>query len=353
MNSVERVWAAIALEVPDRVPVDLHNFLPAALAYGNPFSQTFRNGDMLAEAMLQAWREFGHDMILLENGTGCNAEACGVHVTYRDDAAPVAGEPILASLDEVDQLDVPDPETAFPMSEVLKATRILGREIGDKAWIVARADQGPFDLAAQLFGMENLLMAIAMGETEGVDRLLDYTRRVATRYAFALLDAGGRSTSIGEPISGPGLIAPAAYRRFAMPQQRRMAADLKARGGILANHICGDTIPIFDDYISTGAQILEIDHVTDKRYAKNVARQRACLLGTLNTSVITLGTTGEVEDAVREAIEILAPDGGFILGPGCALGPETPPQNIHALVEAVHEYGTYPLVETHTHSFAD
>jgi uroporphyrinogen decarboxylase len=344
MNSVERVWAAISLKVPDQVPVDLHNFLPAAMAYGKPLSQTFRNGEMLAEAMLQAWREFGHDMILLENGTGCNAEACGAHVTYRDDAAPVADEPIIVSLEEVDGLEVPDPETAFPMSEVLKATRILANEIGDKAWIVARADQGPFDLAAQLFGMENLLVAIATGETEGVNRLLDYTRRVATRYAFALLDAGGRSTSIGEPVSGPGLISPADYHTYAMPQQRRMAADIKARAGILANHICGDTVPIFEDYLSTGAQILEIDHVTDKRRAKDAARGRACLLGTLDTNVITLGTTAEVEDAVREAIEILAPDSGFILGPGCALGPETPPDNIHTLVEAAHKYGRYSLV---------
>ena len=342
MDAVERVAAAIGMRTPDRVPVDLHNFLPAARALGHPFSKTFRDGELLAQAMLDAWREFGHDMILLENGTGCNAEACGAHVTYRDDAAPVADEPIIAALDEVDRLKVPDPETTFPMSEILRATRILAKEVGDRAWIVARADQGPFDLAAQLFGMENLLLAIAMGEADGVNRLLDYTRTVATRYAFALLEAGGRSTSIGEPVSGPGLISPADYRRYALPQQRRMADDLKAGGGILANHICGDTIPIFDDYLATGAQILEIDHVTDPRRAKDLARGKACLLGTLDTSVITLGTPGEVRDAVREAIEILAPDGGFILGPGCALGPETPPENIHALVEAAHEYGTYP-----------
>lgn len=38
----------------------------------------FQNGDLLAEAMLKAWREIGHNMILLENGTACNAQACGV-----------------------------------------------------------------------------------------------------------------------------------------------------------------------------------------------------------------------------------------------------------------------------------
>jgi len=342
MNSVERVAAAIELRSPDRVPVDLHNFLPAAQALGLPFTKTFRDGEILAQSMLDAWREFGHDMILLENGTGCNAEACGATVAYRDDAAPVADEPIIESLDDVERLKVPDPEITFPMSEILRATRILSKEVGDKAWIVARADQGPFDLAAQLFGMENLMMAIATGEVEGVNRLLDYTRQVTTRYALALLDAGGRSTSIGEPVSGPSLISPKDYRRFAMPQQRRLADDIKAHGGIVANHICGNTIPIFEDYLSTGAQILEIDHVTDKRRAKDLARGKACLLGTLDTNTITLGTPAQIEDAVREAIEILAPDSGFILGPGCALGPETPPQNIHAMVEAAHRFGRYP-----------
>lgn len=343
MNSIERVDAAIGMRTPDRVPVDLHNFLPAARALGRPFTETFRDGELLAQAMLDAWREFGHDMILLENGTGCNAEACGAEVSYRDDAAPVAEKPLISSLSEVPDLVVPDPETTFPQSEILKATRILAGEIGDKAWIVARADQGPFDLAAQLFGMENLMMAMAFGETDGVSALLSYCREVGTRYAYALLDAGGRSTSIGEPVSGPGLISPNDYHRFAMPQQRQFVQDVTARGGIVANHICGDTIPIFDDFMSTGAQILEIDHVTDKRQAKDLARGRTCLLGALDTNTITLGTPGEIEDEVREAIEILAPDSGFIIGPGCALGPETPADNIHVLIEAAHKYGTYSL----------
>jgi MtaA/CmuA family methyltransferase len=343
MNSVERVAAAIEFRTPDRVPVDLHNFLPAATALGQPFSRTFREGELLAQAMLDAWREFGHDMILLENGTGCNAEACGASVTYRDDAAPVADEPIISSLDEVPGLVVPDPEKTFPQSEIIKATRILAREIGDRAWIVARADQGPFDLAAQLFGMENLMMAIAMDEAAGVEALLTYCRKVTTRYALALLDAGGRSTSIGEPVSGPSLISPKDYRRFAMPQQRQLVDDVRAHGGIVANHICGNTIPIFEDYLSTGAQVLEIDHVTDLRTAKDLARGKSTLLGTLDTNVVTMGTPGEVTDAVRWAIDIAAPDSGFILGPGCALGPETPPENIHALVEAAHEFGRYPV----------
>jgi uroporphyrinogen decarboxylase len=342
MNSVERIQAAIDLRQPDRVPVDLHNFQPAAKAMGVPLSEVFRDGELLAEAMLKAWQKFGHDMILLENGTACNAQACGVEVVYRDDAAPAAHKPVLKRLEDVDKLEVPDPYTAFPMCEVIKATRILSQEIGDKAWIVARADQGPMDLAAQLLGIQELMLAIALGEQpELIHKLLDFSRQVATRYAYTLIEAGGRSTSIGEPIAGPDLLSPKHYREYPFIHEKRMVDELRKDGIILANHICGNTIPIIDDFITTGAQILEIDHKTNMQTAKEAARRRTCLLGPLNTSLLLEGTPQEVEDACREAIEIMAPDSGFILGPGCALDPDVPDDNIHALVESAKKYGVY------------
>lgn len=342
MNSIERVAAAIALKKPDRVPVDLHNFQPAAKAMNISMAEVFQNGDLLAEAMIKAWREFGHDMILLENGTACNAQACGVKVIYRDDSAPAAHIPVITSLEEVDRLHVPDPYTAFPMCEIIKATKILRREIGDKVWICGRADQGPMDLASQLIGMETLMVEIATGEKEAlVHRLLDYARQVATRYAFALMESGAHSTSIGEPVAGPDVMSPRHYRKYAFPQEKKMVDELKARGIILHNHICGNTIPIINDFIGTGAAVLEIDHKTDMHKAKAAGRHKTTFLGPINTSLLASGAPAEVEDACREALEIMAPDYGFILGPGCAMGPETPAENIHTLVESAKKYGRY------------
>ena len=42
-------------------------------------------------------------MILLENGTACNAQACGVKVIYRNDSAPAAHIPVITSLEEVEK----------------------------------------------------------------------------------------------------------------------------------------------------------------------------------------------------------------------------------------------------------
>lgn len=342
MNSLERIRAAINLQKPDRVPVDLHNFQTAAFATGLPLSEVFRNGELLAEAMLNSWREFGQDMILLENGTACNAQACGLEVTYRDDTAPVAEKPLISSLSEVAKLEVPDPYTTFPMCEILKATRILSKEVGDRVWICARADQGPMDLASQIRGLDEFMMDIATGEEEAlIHALLDFSRRVATRYALALIECGGHSTSIGEPVAGPDLLSPRHYRQYPWCHEKRMVEELKGRGVILHNHICGNTGPITQDFIATGAQVLEVDHKTEPHKIKDAARHKTCLLGAINTGLMAFGKPDEVDAACRELIEIWKPDSGFILGAGCALAPTVPADNIHALVEAARKYGAY------------
>jgi MtaA/CmuA family methyltransferase len=342
MNSVERVDAAIHLKKPDRVPVDLHNFQTAAFATRLPMSQVFQSGELLAEAMLKAWREFGHDMILLENGTACNAQACGMKVVYQEDSAPVAEKPLIGSLAEVAGLEVPDSYTAFPMCEILKATRILAKELNGRAWICARADQGPMDLAAQLRGMDALMMDIATGEDEaGIHALLDYARRVGTRYALALIECGGHSTSIGEPIGGPDLMSPKHYLKYAWPQERKMVDELKQHGIILHNHICGKTDRIVEDFVATGAEVLEVDHKTDARKIKDAARHKTCLLGAIDTGLMAFGKPDEIDAACKSLIEMWKPDSGFILGPGCALGPQVPADNIHALVESAKRYGGY------------
>jgi uroporphyrinogen-III decarboxylase len=94
--------------------------------------------------------------------------------------------------------------------------------------------------------------------------------------------------------------------------------------------------------VATGAPILELDYKTDKVKAKQVLRGKATFLGPINPELIWAAESpDEVDQAAREAIQVLAPGGEFILGPGCALGYNTPTANIHALVEAAKKYGVY------------
>lgn len=344
VTSLDRVTMTLQGRLPDRVPVDLHNFLVTARMMGvTYYADYFRNGEAMAEGQLKAWKRFGHDCLIIENGTAALGEACGVQVTYQDSSAPVALEPAIRSLDEVDDLVVPDPYRSPVLAENLKTTRIVAREIGDRAFIIGRGDQGPFSLACQIRGMDQFMLDLMDDEqSEKVHRLLDFCRQVSLRYCLAQIEQGAHATSIGESPSGPDLISPRLYRKFAYPHVKRLVDDLIARGVLLAYHICGNATPIIQEMVSSGAAILEIDQKADMRTCKSAAQGKTTLLGPVDPSAIMArATPQEVTEACRQAIEILAPGGGFILGPGCALPATTPDENIDAMIEAAKVYGQY------------
>jgi uroporphyrinogen decarboxylase len=344
LNSIERVMLTIRGRLPDRVPVDLHNFLVTARWMGvTSYADYFRDGEAMAEGQIKTWKRFGHDCLIIENGTAALGEACGVHVTYQDSSAPVALEPAIHSLDEVDSLVVPDPYRSPVLVENLKTTRLVAKAIGKRAFIIGRGDQGPFSLACQIRGMDQFMLDLMdEGQTEKVNRLLDFCRQVSLRYCLAQIEQGAHATSIGESPSGPDLISPKLYRKFAYPHVKRLVDDLKAKGVVLAYHICGNATPIIQDMVSSGATILEIDQKADMRACKSAAQGKTTLLGPVDPSAIMAnGTPQEVTEHCRQAIEVLAPGGGFILGPGCALPATTPDENIDAMIEAVKVFGRY------------
>jgi len=343
ISSLERVDCVIRGGIPDRVPVDLHNFLMTAEASGIPFAEFLQDGEAMALGQIQAWQEYGHDLVILENGTVALAEACGCRIEYVQDSAPVLVAPVLRSLDEAGELEVPDPYQAHLLSENLKATRIVSQAIGGQVCVMGRADQGPFSLASMLFGMDNFLMALMEPENrDKIHCLLDFCLQVVTRYALAQREQGAAITSIGESISGPDVISPRIYRDYAWGYVNRLADRLSAEDIPLSYHICGDATRIAGDMAASGAAVLELDYKCDLPRIKEAARGKAALLGVIDPSqVLALGTPQLVVDRVREELEILAPGGGLILGPGCALPPKTPPDNIHAMIEAAHRFGRY------------
>jgi uroporphyrinogen decarboxylase len=304
------------------------------------FAEFYRDGEAMAEGQIKAWQRFGHDVLLVENGTAALGEACGVQVMYQEDSAPVARQPAINSLDEVDSLQVPDPYEDPLLSELLKSTRIIVEEIGDKAFVMGRADQGPFSLACEIRGMSEFFLDLAEGqELDKVHQLLEFCLEVCERYALAQIEQGAHATSIGDSPSGPDMISPAFYRQFAYPYVERLATNLKKKGVILAYHICGNATPIIEDMVKTGASIIEIDQKADQKKVKAAAQGKATLLGPIDPSWVMVHSTPEVvREKCLEALENLSPGGGFILGPGCALPSTTPDENIEAMIETAKEF---------------
>jgi hypothetical protein len=79
---------------------------------------------------------------------------------------------------------------------------------------------------------------------------------------------------------------------------------------------------------------------TDMARAKEVLGDKACLIGNVPTSLLMTGTPQEVKEHCRKLIEVCAPGGGYILSGGANID-KGDPDNLHAMMEAVKEYGVY------------
>lgn len=354
LTSRERVARVLAGKLPDRVPVLMQNFQNTAFLAGISIREFCQSGDLMADAQYAAWERFKYDVVDLENGTAAMAEACGCEVEYPLDGPPSVLTPALASLDDLDSLRPVDPTRDGRLPEMLKATRLMRERLAGRACIVGEADQGPFDLAALLVGMESWLIALVTPEQHaGVHRLLAYATEQVLHLALAQMEAGADFTEIGDPLAGPDVCSPATYREFAFPYERQLAAELKARGIPLILHMCGDATPIVAEMAATGAPMLEVDYKIDMGRCRAATENGPVLVGNVDPSaVVALGTPEQVVAKSREAVELLGPRGRFILSPGCTLPATTPPENTAAMIVAAFEFGRYgpngSLVQTNT-----
>ena len=341
MTSIERVEAVLNHKIPDRVPVGLHNFLMACVMSGGNFRDTLRDGEALADMQLAAWREFGHDVIMHENGVCAEAEAMGCEIRYSPDTPPHVAVPVIQSFDDVSGLTVPDPETTFPLNEVLKATRILARETRGRVFINGRSDQGPVALAMALSGPENFLLAAMDPELQpAIHELLDICMRMNAAFGEAQCRAGAHGSTIG--AAGTSLLSPSMYRELEYPGNVAFCDSMHRAGMRGCLHVCGREDHLLDRLVETGADWIELDPATDPVLCKRVFQGRMCVFGMLEPAhILGSGTTEEVRTHTLEIMRVMAPGGNFIMGPGCALPPDTPPMNIHTVMECAHKEGVY------------
>ena len=346
MNSLERTLTTINGNIPDRIPTDLHNFLPATRMAGYDTIEGLQNGEIIAESHLKAREKFGHDVLLVENGTCAEAEALGCEVRYFEDGPPRVTGNLLEDFADWEDLSVPDPTTTFPLNELLKATEIITDEIGNEAFVMGRGDQGPFALAAALIGYEDMIKraAIAVNRNdeaalEEIKGLVKFCKEVNDTFARAQIDAGAHATSFGE--FGADILGPNIYKSLIFQFDRDLISGLEDDGITVSLHICGDNTAIIEEMIETGATILEVDHKPDLERVREKTEDEATLLGPVDTELIAHAPVNRVEEATKEAVEALAPGGRFIAGPGCALGYETTEENIAALIDTAKEFGKY------------
>ena len=161
-----------------------------------------------------------------------------------------------------------------------------------------------------------------------------------------------RSIKIGDDLGTQEnlMISPRMYRRMLKPLHAEMIALIKQKTKAkVFFHTDGDVFNLIEDFIEIGVDVLNpiqtsAGKMSNLEELKKQYNKRIVFCGAMDTQkILPHGTTEEVKQEVRRVINILGQDGGYMLATVHTVMNEVPPENVLAMVDAVEEYGYYPL----------
>ena len=340
MTPYQRIAAALRGEMPDRVPVMLHNFMMAAREIGVTMDQFRSDARVMADAFIRSVETYELDGIMIDVDTVTLAGALGARVQFPEDEPAVTTGGRLESLADVRRMGPPNVENYAVLQNWLEATRLIKEHFGDEVYVRGNCDQAPFTLAGMVRGSAEWMVDLATTEDESIlFELLDYCAEASIQFLRLMAQTGADMVSNGDSPAGPELISPRMYRRFALPYEQRMAQEAHNLGLPYALHICGNTERILSDMVEVGADAYELDYKTDTRKVHEVLHDRATLIGNIDPSgVLALGSPDTVRKATLDLLQVFGNSPRFILNAGCALPATTPPQNLRTLIETARSF---------------
>ncbi|MEN8156622.1 MAG: uroporphyrinogen decarboxylase family protein, partial [Bacteroidota bacterium] len=333
MTGTERIKAALAGVWTDRRPVMLHNFMMAAREEGITMKEFRENPEKAAKAFIHAAEKYRTDGVLIDVDTATLAGSVGVPVDYPENEPARTHGTLIKSLDEVTALPPVDVAKDEGIQHWLEITRIVKDYFGEEMYVRGNCDQAPFSLASMIRGSQDLMTDLLL-DPEGVHRLLAYATEAGKQFIRLMASTGADMVSNGDSVSGPEMIQPEHYREFAHEYEKQLIDEAHRLGLPYTLHICGDTDVILEDMVKTGADALELDYLTDIHKIYRYCHDKTLFIGNMDPSgVINFGTPALVKEKTEELLDIYRDSPRLMINAGCAIPPDTPPENIQQMVE--------------------
>lgn len=378
MTSKQRMLIAMKGGQPDCVPVapDISNMIPCRLT-GKPFWDIYLFQDPPRwQAYINAVKYFGFDGWLdsvpiefdyerRESEDAPHWQEAIVHRTpdriYTRYHATIDGEERWSNYCTAYYIDNP-PTHDIPLSkvglsesapaeweDVYPRTNFRGLEAYHKACELM-GDAGVVGLAVGLPGLnikdtasiyeyyDNREQVIARCERTG-ERIARRVREIVKlKPDYLLIGISGHMISNPEPI----------FRELSLQTLKEVTAICKEAGIPSQIHCCGPEYALAKIAAEETdlSSINPLEHPPmgdcDLKRVKKEFGKRISLMGNLHTTDVMLrGSTKDVEQASKQAIDDAAEGGGFILSTGDQCGRDTPDENILTMIEVARNYGRY------------
>ena len=337
MNGRERILAMLEGRPVDHLPLMPITMMFAADHAGIRYQPYATNHRALVEAQIRTAEDFEFDYVSVISDPAREATDCGAKIRYFPDQPPAIDETHarLADKTALASLAIPDPVGGGRMTDRVEGVALFRQRVGNdkliEGWI-----EGPCAEAADLRGI-NTLMTDFYDDPKFVRDLFDFVLEMELRFARAQMEAGAVLIGVGDAAAS--LVGPAIYEEFVWPYEKRMVDGLHAMGARVRLHICGNTRRILAGIGRLGCEIVDIDYMVPLAQAREQMGPGQTLLGNIDpVRALHDGTPESVTEAIAECHRVAGPR--YIVGAGCEVPRDTPPENVRALAQYAQSCGT-------------
>jgi uroporphyrinogen decarboxylase len=308
----------------------------ATRAKAGSFLALAKTPSLATEVTLQPLARFPLDAAILFSDILTVPDAMGLGLYFADGEGPrfrhtAADEAAIA------KLAVPDMAT---LRYVFDAVGEIKRALAGRVPLIGFAGS-PFTLACYMVegaGSADFATVRRMiyARPDLMQRLVAINARAVANYLNEQIVAGADAVMIFDTWGG--LLSAAAYRRYSLDPMRSVLAELAAAPD-------GRPVPTIvftkgggqwlDDLAATGASCVGLDWTVDIAEARRRVGSRVALQGNLDPLVL-LTSADVVRREAAAIVRAAGPAPGHIFNLGHGIVPATPPENVAALVEAVH-----------------
>ncbi len=200
------------------------------------------------------------------------------------------------------------------------------------------------DTLVDLPGVEALLDRIVEDKIRYWDIVIDWALSTGNQHKIQVVsecdDLGSQNSTILEADK---------LREVVIPRLRIIFSHLKKRLPHAKTffHCCGAIREVIPDLIDAGVDILNPVQFTAKGMElRGLKKDFGDVLtfwggGVDTQSVLNKGTARQVQEQVKEILDIMAPGGGFVFTPVHNIQEDVPPANFWAMWDALQDYGKY------------
>ncbi len=292
--------------------------------------------ELAAKVTLQPVDILGVDAAILFSDILIPVEAMGLRLAFSDKQGPVLSEPI-RNKSAVERLLIPDTEEDMPFT--IETIKILRKELENKVPLIGFSG-APFTLATYMIEggtSKNFLHTKKMMfQHSGIfSYLMEKLTVTVTSYLSAQIKAGAQAVQIFDTWAG--ILAPPDYKEFVLPYVKKAISELK-KEGVPIIYFINDCAGILKEVKKSGADVIGVDWRINIGDAINRLGKKVVIQGNLDPCALFLPKE-KLEEKIKDILWKGEAAKGHIFNLGHGILPETPVENVIAMVEAVHKYG--------------